>query len=55
MIDEGVRLFKNPWGNELFGASFFTITGLHLTHVVDRNRGADRSRRTLQERASERR
>jgi cytochrome c oxidase subunit III len=34
LIDEGVRLFKNPWGNDLFGASFFTITGLHLTHVV---------------------
>ena len=34
MIDEGVRLFSNPWGSGLFGASFFTITGLHLTHVV---------------------
>ncbi len=34
LIDEGVRLFKNPWGNGLFGASFFTITGLHLTHVT---------------------
>jgi cytochrome c oxidase subunit 3 len=34
LIDEGVRLFHNPWGNALFGASFFTITGLHLTHVV---------------------
>lgn len=34
MIDEGVRMFHNPWGNDLFGASFFTITGLHLTHVV---------------------
>ena len=34
LIGEGVRLFKNPWGNDLFGASFFTITGLHLTHVV---------------------
>jgi cytochrome c oxidase subunit 3 len=34
MINDGVRLFKNPWGNDLFGASFFTITGLHLTHVV---------------------
>ena len=22
LIDEGVRLFKNPWGNDLFGASF---------------------------------
>jgi cytochrome c oxidase subunit 3 len=34
LIDEGVRLFKNPWGNDLFGASFFAITGLHLTHVT---------------------
>jgi len=34
LIDEGVRLFHNPWGNDLFGASFFTITGLHLTHVT---------------------
>jgi cytochrome c oxidase subunit 3 len=34
LIDEGVRLFKNPWGNGLFGAAFFTITGLHLTHVT---------------------
>lgn len=34
MIHEGVTLFHNPWGNGLFGASFFSITGLHLTHVV---------------------
>ena len=34
LINEGVRLFRNPWGNDLFGASFFTITGLHLTHVT---------------------
>jgi cytochrome c oxidase subunit III len=34
LIHEGVRMFKNPWGNDLFGASFFTITGLHLTHVT---------------------
>ncbi len=34
LIDEGVRPFRNPWGNGLFGASFFTITGLHLTHVT---------------------
>jgi cytochrome c oxidase subunit 3 len=34
LIDEGVTLFKNPWGNQLFGAAFFTITGLHLTHVT---------------------
>ena len=32
--NEGVRLFTNPWGNQLFGAAFFTITGLHLTHVT---------------------
>jgi len=34
LIGEGVTLFHNPWGNALFGASFFTITGLHLTHVT---------------------
>ena len=34
MIDKGVRLFKNPWGAPLFGATFFSITGLHLAHVV---------------------
>ena len=34
MIDEGVRLFSNPWGSGLFGAAFFSITGLHLTHVT---------------------
>ena len=34
LIQEGVRLFKNPWGNPLFGAAFFTLTGLHMTHVT---------------------
>ena len=34
MIDEGVTLFHNPWGTGLFGASFFSITGLHLLHVT---------------------
>ena len=34
MIDEGVRLFQNPWGSGLFGAAFFSITGLHLLHVT---------------------
>jgi cytochrome c oxidase subunit 3 len=34
MIGQGVRLFENPWGTGLFGAAFFSITGLHLTHVV---------------------
>jgi heme/copper-type cytochrome/quinol oxidase subunit 3 len=34
LIGEGMTLLKNPWGTGLFGASFFSITGLHLTHVV---------------------
>jgi cytochrome c oxidase subunit III len=34
LIDEGMTLFHNPWGDPLFGASFFSITGLHLTHVT---------------------
>ncbi|HYK91716.1 MAG TPA: cytochrome c oxidase subunit 3 [Acidobacteriota bacterium] len=33
LIDEGVRLFRNPWGTPLFGGAFFTLTGLHMTHV----------------------
>lgn len=34
MIHAGVRLFQNPWGSGLFGAAFFSVTGLHLLHVV---------------------
>jgi cytochrome c oxidase subunit 3 len=34
LIDQGMTLFKNPWGTGLFGASFFSITGLHLAHVT---------------------
>lgn len=34
LIREGVRLFQNPWGSPIFGAMFFAITGLHLTHVI---------------------
>lgn len=34
MIREGVTMFHNPWGTALFGASFFSITGLHLLHVT---------------------
>lgn len=34
LIGEGMTLFHNPWGTPLFGASFFSITGLHLTHVT---------------------
>jgi len=34
LIGEGMRMFKNPWGTGIFGASFFSITGLHLLHVT---------------------
>jgi cytochrome c oxidase subunit III len=31
---EHVTPGANPWGVPLFGATFFAITGLHMTHVV---------------------
>jgi len=34
MIGEGATLFHNPWGTPLFSSLFFSITGLHLTHVI---------------------
>jgi cytochrome c oxidase subunit 3 len=34
LIHEGVRLTQNPWGTPLFGATFFTLTGLHMAHVA---------------------
>jgi cytochrome c oxidase subunit 3 len=34
LIAEGVRMWENPWGVPLFGASFFTLTGLHMLHVI---------------------
>ncbi|MDP9160867.1 MAG: cytochrome c oxidase subunit 3 [Acidobacteriota bacterium] len=34
MIDEGATMFHNPWGTATFGASFYSITGLHLLHVT---------------------
>ena len=34
LIHEGVRLWSNPWGSPLFGATFFTLTGLHMAHVA---------------------
>ncbi|HKV81549.1 MAG TPA: cytochrome c oxidase subunit 3 [Candidatus Sulfotelmatobacter sp.] len=34
LIGEGVRLFRNPWGTPMFGASFFALTGLHMLHVT---------------------
>jgi cytochrome c oxidase subunit III len=32
--NEHVTAASNPWGVPLFGATFFGITGLHMTHVV---------------------
>ncbi len=34
LIEEGVRPFGNPWGSPVFGAVFFGVTGLHMTHVA---------------------
>ena len=34
LMAEGVHMFSNPWGSPMFGATFFAITGLHLTHVI---------------------
>jgi len=34
LIGEGARLSANPWGVPAFGASFFTITGFHGSHVL---------------------
>jgi cytochrome c oxidase subunit 3 len=31
---EHVTPFSNPWGVPLFGATFFGLTGLHMTHVI---------------------
>ncbi len=34
LIGEGVTIFHNPYGTPLFGAVFFSVTGLHLLHVT---------------------
>ncbi|HXG32717.1 MAG TPA: cytochrome c oxidase subunit 3 [Bryobacteraceae bacterium] len=34
MVEEGVTPFANPWNEPLFGATFFALTGLHMTHVI---------------------
>jgi len=34
LIAEGVRPFHNPWGTPMFGAAFFSMTGLHMLHVT---------------------
>jgi cytochrome c oxidase subunit 3 len=34
VIEAGMRLGQNPWGDAPFGAYFFLITGFHGTHVA---------------------
>lgn len=34
LIREGLTLSNNPFGNYLFGTTFFTITGFHGAHVT---------------------
>ena len=34
MLAEKVTPWANPWGEPLFGATFFGITGLHMLHVT---------------------
>jgi cytochrome c oxidase subunit 3 len=34
LMAEGVTLRANPWGDPLFGATFFGLTGLHMAHVA---------------------
>lgn len=34
LFHEGVTPFKNPWGTPQFGATFFALTGMHMTHVA---------------------
>jgi cytochrome c oxidase subunit III len=34
LIGQGARLFQNPWGTPMFGAAFFSVTGLHMAHVL---------------------
>ncbi|MFQ5718886.1 MAG: cytochrome c oxidase subunit 3 [Acidobacteriota bacterium] len=34
LIHQGMSLTANPWGDPLFGGTFFTLTGLHMFHVL---------------------
>ena len=34
LIQQGARLWENPWGAALFGGYFFLVTGFHGTHVL---------------------
>ena len=34
IVEEHVTITSNPFGSPLFGATFFGLTGLHMTHVI---------------------
>ena len=34
LINEGLKIYGNPWGASLFGTTFFIITGFHGMHVT---------------------
>ena len=34
LVGEGMTFRANPWGNPMFGGTFFTLTGLHMFHVL---------------------
>jgi len=34
LIQEGLKVWGNPWGASLFGTTFFIITGFHGLHVT---------------------
>jgi cytochrome c oxidase subunit 3 len=34
LIHEGMTIRSNPWGSNLFGATFFILTGFHGCHVL---------------------
>jgi len=33
LLQEGLTISGNPWGTPLFGATFYTLTGVHGLHV----------------------
>lgn len=34
LVSEGMTPWRNPWGDPIFGAGFYGVTGLHLLHVT---------------------
>jgi cytochrome c oxidase subunit 3 len=34
LLQQGLTLVSNPWGSQLFGASFYVLTGFHGAHVI---------------------